>query len=145
MKSNDTILDSSFIESGVMNTISLGFQGSEIAGNVNYSYSYSFSTTSQVITNNLPAGGLKYWDSKIPSKSKNASYRLMPSIRIVNYSDLGLNWQYTRVESITISKDKYFLGIDIGDVNYGLMDKYRKELGICCDSNGYISKIENFG
>ena len=68
----------------------------------------------------------------------------MPSIRIVNYSDLELNWQYTRVESITISKDKYFL-IDIGDVNYGLMDKYRKELGFCCDSNGYISKIENFG
>lgn len=145
MSSPSTILDASFLNSGTSTTVSLGgsigFQGSEIAGNINGGISYTYSATSQELSNNFPAGNYKYWTSIIPSPKKDSSFVLKPAIRVVNSNDILRTEQTSRVDSLYLTDNGWW----IFENRLYMGDMYRKSLKVIWNSYGFIDQEEFMG
>lgn len=144
MRSTDTILDASYLNSSTSTTVSLtaavGFQGDVLQGSYSAGYSYTYTPDSQNIVNDLPAGKSKMWSSTVISPIGNASRRLHPAIRIVNSSDSSYSYEMSRVESFDVTDHRFLLPIEAT-----MMDKYRKESQICFDKYGDITQTVNIG
>lgn len=140
MQNFQTILDASYLNSNTSTTVSLGgslgFQGDVITGGLEGGVSYTYTPDSQNITNDLPVGYNKYWKSDVVNEAYDASRKLIPSIRVMNNFDTGNTSEYSRVESFYIKDNGWW----IFQKKYYMMDKYRKELGITWNSNGYVSQ-----
>lgn len=140
MQNFHTILDASYLNSNTSTTVSLGgslgFQGNVINGSLEGGVSYTYNPDSQEIVNDLPVGSNKYWKSDVIKETYDASRKIIPSIRVMNSSDSGNTSEYSRVESFFIKDNGWW----IFQKKYYMMDKYRKELGITWNSNGYVSQ-----
>ena len=140
MQNFHTILDASYLNSNTSTTISLGnslgFQGEIITGSINSGISYTYTPDSQEITNNLPVGSEKYWNSDVINEVYDASRKLKPSIRILNNNDSIETCEYSRVEYFNIKDNGWW----VFQKKYCMLDQYRKELSICWNSKGYVSQ-----
>lgn len=140
MQGQQTILDASYLNSNTSTTVSLGgslgFQGDVINGSLQGGVSYTYNPDSQEIVNDLPVGNNKYWKSNIIQETYDASYKIIPSIRIMNSYDGGNTREYSRVESFYVKDNGWW----IFQKKYYMKDKYRKELGITWNSSGYVSQ-----
>lgn len=145
MSTTSTILDASFLNSGTSTTVSLGgslgFQGTEVAGSINGGISYTYSATSQELSNNLPSGNNKYWNSVIPSPKKNSSFVLKPAIRLVNSNDTLKTEQTSRVDSFYLTDNGWW----IFENRLYMGDMYRKSLKVIWNSYGFINQEEIMG
>lgn len=145
MQNFHTILDASYLNSNTSTTVtlggSLGFQGDVINGDINAGISYTYTPDSQEITNNFPVGSEKYWNSDVINEVYDASRKLKPSIRILNRNDSNSTNEYSRVESFKIKDNGWW----IFQKKYYMMDKYRKELGICWNADGYVRQVTYTG
>ena len=103
--------------------------------------SYTYTPDSQEILNDLPAGSNKYWYSEVVDPAYNASRKLMPSIRVMNNNDSGNTYEYSRVEELFIQDDAWW----IFKSTYYMAAEYRKELGICWNSNGFVRQMTYVG
>lgn len=145
MQNFHTILDASYLNSNTSTTVtlggSLGFQGEVINGSINAGVSYTYTPDSQEITNNFPVGSEKYWNSDVVKEVYDASRKLKPSIRILNNNDSNSTYEYSRVESFKIKDNGWWIFKNY----YYMMDKYRKELGICWNANGFVRQVTYTG
>lgn len=145
MQNFATILDASYLNSTTSTSVSLGgslgFQGNVIQGSITEGVSYTYTPDSQEILNDLPAGSNKYWHSEVTNPTYNASRKLMPSIRVMNSNDVYNTYEYSRVEELYIEDDSWW----IFKSKYSMADEYRKELGICWNSNGFVSQVTYTG
>ena len=136
MQGQQTILDASYLNSNTSTTVSLGgslgVQGDVINGSLQGGVSYTYNADSQEIVNDLPVGNNKYWKSNIIQETYDASYKIIPSIRIMNSYDGGNTREYSRVESFYVKDNGWW----VFQKKYYMKDEYRKELGINWNSNG---------
>lgn len=144
MQNFATILDASYLNSTTSTSVSLGgslgFQENVIQGSITEGVSYTYTPDSQEILNDLPAGSNKYWYSEVTAPTYNASRKLIPSIRVMN-NDAYNTYEYSRIEELYIEDDSWW----IFKSKYSMADVYRKELGICWNSNGFVSQVTYTG